>query len=114
MQFCKKSLQNGFPINKTLVENGLTVAFKCTCSFSCEELPLGFYSLVLFKKKHDITAKERSFYLQATCLTYIDFTYVVFSWDHEPMISMWDSLGNLEYSFSQKYHRQTASVLIRI
>ena len=78
MQFCKKSLQNGFPINTTFVENGLTVTFKRTCSFSYEGLPLRFYSLVLLKK-HNINAKERSFYLQATCLTYIDLTNVVFS-----------------------------------
>ena len=42
MHFANKNLQNGFPINKALVENGLTVTFRRTCSLFREELILRF------------------------------------------------------------------------
>ena len=59
---------------RAAVGNELTVTLRRFCSFPCASFVKNFMS---------ITSKERSFYFQAIYLTYIKFTNVVISWDHE-------------------------------
>ena len=104
--FGNKSLQNGFPRNKT-VKNGLTVTLQRTYSFSYEELFLKF----CLKALDNCWGAQ---FLFTTCLSCIDFTSVVFPLDAEPITSFRDFVDSFESTYSQKYQRETAFGPIRI